>query len=217
MSIKSMLAKIPNDVNAIQGNTPLIRNGVRAEKYFNREGFASSMDQNAVKKNLENRKNAIGSGSYRVAVVDDKGKVIPEQLLNFNGRMHSSNTLGVFNMVDTAYLQEQKRVADEEKKYINTIVSYCMASDDAFATVCGLPINDLRRLCQPNGCDAINDGSLPPSINAMDCSPNVLKLLDSGSLLFSQSISKARWIIGQYAPILDSETGTNKAVADETS
>ena len=40
MSIKSMLAKIPNAVNAIQGDTPLIRNGVRAEKYFNREGFA---------------------------------------------------------------------------------------------------------------------------------------------------------------------------------
>lgn len=97
----------PRTGTAADGQTLNFETGTKYGHIGGRTGFASLLDQEVMRKNVENQGLRAGAGSYRVAAVTHEGKVIPDAVVNIGGRIFKSNGSAGFHIVDGGYLKRK--------------------------------------------------------------------------------------------------------------
>lgn len=217
MSFRRNSAKVTKDGDTSKDT--LFNNGMKANKFFTRSGFASAMDSQLLKKNIEDYQRALGEGSYSIKVVDAKGDAVADPVLNIGGRTYFANGKGVHTIVDKKYMEEELKRAEEVEEYLNEMVEYASASDVSLAKMLNEQMNTVKEICETGGYAAKitnNDTSntISKDIDAVNCLPSVMRLYSKESLVFAQAVAKLRAILMTYAPILD-DAGTSKALREE--
>lgn len=177
-------------------------------------------------------------GIVKFQALNDDGTPADEGVLNFGGRTFKSDANGRFTILDSKYLEDEARLAEEIDRYVNETTRFCLANDETCAAI--LTNGDVELLGtilgshDSNGAGftfaqiraAVGDavaqelvdvvGSLPKEIRQASSMPSLLAAIDSSSNLYGLGISKLKACVRVVAPILENEQkGMKESKLDE--
>ena len=108
-------------------------------------------------------------------------------------------------MVDEGYLDEKYKQEKEKRDYIDELTKK-MVTDEVFAKTVGLPPDVFDKIAKSTGGAEIN---VPTELLAVDARPSIMESFVPHSHLQLQALSKMRFIIRKFLPILQKKKETD--------
>jgi hypothetical protein len=181
-------------------------------RYGSRTGMESLMDAPIIDERLKTERLKYGDGLMQLVSLDpNTGRENVDKPINIAGRMHYPNSKGIFNIVDTAYIQRMKDIEDEKREYLDSVIDMCSTSDE----ICEMTLGLVRGTLDAYMGTKQNAGGVKMSQELVDtdCRPSAMETYAEDSIFYARAAQKFKLIVKQYIPILDELT--SKKVINE--
>lgn len=200
----------------IRGKNNLFRyNGVK-QSYFphaKRDGISSILDSGIKRGDALKNKDGLGDGAVTMFFRDEKGAVIKGEKasMTLGGLNFSAREDGSFRLVDEAWLDEEAKLEQQKRDYVDEIVGK-MLTDEIFEKTLGIPNEAFMSLCKSGGSELAL--GIPQDIDAASALPSVLDSYVPGSQMYLLCLSKQRAIIKYFMPVLQKKSETKSGEVD---
>ena len=193
-------------------------NGIPTKKIFphaKREGMMSILDRGIKEGDASKRDYAMGDGSVSMAFFDVDGNPITGSTasLNIGGMNFTPDANGRFHVIDEKWLDMESDLEFTRREYIGDIASKCV-TDKIMAKVIGVTESQLKTLTQ-NEAKWPPETGMPYEVGKVDCTPSMVDSYVEDSAIWSMALSKIRFIISYYMPVLNKKTNTGEIDASD--
>ena len=119
---------------------------------------------------------------------------------------------GGFRPIDEAYLDEQVRLEEQKRDYIDLVTSK-MVTDEVFIKTLGISEEHFINIAMAGGKEGEGLG-MPKDLVLADARPSVMEAYVGGSQLYMESLAKQRFMVRKFMPILQKKSETHTGDLD---
>ena len=208
MAMKRDKTSLKNDKNKFTVAGDRQQAGTKWSRYGQRsDTIGSVLDQERVKKNLEERKLNYGEGAVKVGFFDAGGTIMKGAPVNIDGRVHYTDANGHIVHVDGSKLEEMEMEKRERMEYVRNLVKLALVSNDAFAMLLSVDVADIVQICAPGGANSyFGSAIMSDDVDNTNCEPDLLDTIDGNSIHYSMGINKIRKVIEFVMPVVKNMT-----------
>ena len=198
------------------GNPLATQTGLKSNNFPNakRRGLASILDRGIRRGDAVKNKEAMGEGAVTMKFYDENGAAIigEDASLNIHDIVFTAMADGGFRLIDEAYLDEQVRLEEQKRDYVDLVTSK-MVTDEVFIKTLGITEAHFILIAEAGGVGGIELG-MPESLQKADGRPSVMEAYVGGSQLYMESLAKQRFIVRKWMPILQKKSETHTGDLD---
>ena len=207
------LTKFQNEPNFKSYETQLHKRGTRYPGQ--RRGLGSLMEGGSVKTDLLEKQAKYRTGLdneepgvYRIKLMKNDTQAAPHSTINIGGRLFKSDREGNMKIIDPEYVNMEMTAAKEAAEYSEKLLRACMTSDAMCLHLLGQKMFDKLASGEGGGADGFLGDRPDEALRLADGRPSRMLYMSSGSLAYSNSVTKLRLCVDASPSIILNEEDT---------